>query len=116
MLFRSDLALAAYTIATRYPDLLAISGTASITIPQSATHKEFALVNFNRMVVPGNQYTYQGATGMKTAFTDDAGPCMVATATRGGRHLVAVVMNSDNFFADAIKLLDYGFATSMNRR
>jgi D-alanyl-D-alanine carboxypeptidase (penicillin-binding protein 5/6) len=38
---------------------------------------------------------------------------MVATATRGGRHLVAVVMNSDNFFADAVRLLDYGFATSV---
>jgi len=105
-----DLALAAYTIATRYPDLLAISGTASITIPQSATHKEFALINFNRMVIPGNQYSYQGATGMKTAFTDDAGPCMVATAARGGRRLVAVIMHSDNFFADATTLFDYGFS------
>ena len=105
-----DLALAAYTIAARYPDLLAISGTASIMIPQSATHKEFALVNFNRMVIPGNQYTYQGATGMKTAFTDDAGPCMVATAARGGRRLVAVIMHSDNFFADATTLFDYGFS------
>lgn len=105
-----DLALAAYTIATRYPDLLAISGTASITIPQSPTHKEFALVNFNRMVIPGNQYTYEGATGMKTAFTDDAGACMVATAARGGRRLVAVVMHTENFFADATTLFDYGFS------
>lgn len=105
-----DLALAAYTIATRYPELLAISGTASITVPQTATHKEFALVNYNRMVIPGNQYTYQGATGMKTAFTDDAGACMVATAARGGKRLVAVVMHSDNFFADATTLFDYGFS------
>jgi len=105
-----DLALAAYAIATRYPELLTISGAAMITIPQSATHKEFTLVNYNRMVIPGNQYTYQGATGMKTAFTDDAGPCMVATAARGGRRLIAVVMHSDNFFADATTLLDYGFS------
>ena len=105
-----DLALAAYGIATSYPELLTISGAASITFPQGPTHKEFTLVNYNRMVIPGNQYTYQGATGMKTAFTDDAGPCMVATAARGGRQLIAVVMHSDNFFADATTLFDYGFS------
>lgn len=111
-----DLAIAAGTIVNRYPAVLAISGTSSITLPQTATHKQFSMVNYNKLVVPGTPYTYEGATGMKTAFTDDAGPCMVATATRGGRHLVAVVMSSDNFFADAIKLLDYGFTTSVNRR
>jgi D-alanyl-D-alanine carboxypeptidase (penicillin-binding protein 5/6) len=111
-----DLALAAAAIATRYPALLAISGTASITLPQTATHKQFAMVNYNKLVLPGSPYAYQGATGMKTAFTDDAGPCMVATATRGGRHLVAVVMSSDNFSADAVRLLDYGFATSVTHR
>jgi len=105
-----DLAIAAATITTRYPALLAISGTPSVQLAATATHKAFDMTNYNKLVLPGNQYAYSGATGMKTAFTDDAGPCMVATATRGGRHLVAVVMNSDNFFADATRLLDYGFA------
>jgi D-alanyl-D-alanine carboxypeptidase (penicillin-binding protein 5/6) len=105
-----DLAVAAATITTRYPALLAISGTPSIKLAETGTHKAFDMTNYNKLLLPGNQYAYQGATGMKTAFTDDAGPCMVATATRGGRHLVAVVMNSDNFFADATRLLDYGFA------
>jgi D-alanyl-D-alanine carboxypeptidase (penicillin-binding protein 5/6) len=104
-----DLAAAAATITIRYPALLAISGEPSAEIPQTATHQAFSMVNYNKLVLPGNAYTYPGATGMKTAFTDDAGPCMVATATRGGHHLVAVVMHSDNFFADATRLLDYGF-------
>ena len=107
-----DLALAAAAIATRYPALLAISGTASMTLPQTAGHKQFAMVNYNKLVLAGSGFTYPGATGMKTAFTDDAGPCMIATATRDGRHLVAVVLDSDIFFTDAVKLLDYGFATS----
>jgi D-alanyl-D-alanine carboxypeptidase (penicillin-binding protein 5/6) len=111
-----DLAVAAATITTRYRALLGISGTPSITLPQSATHKAFDMVNYNKLVLPGSPYAYQGATGMKTAFTDDAGPCMVATATRGGRHLVAVVMSSDNSSADAVRLLDYGFATSVTHR
>jgi D-alanyl-D-alanine carboxypeptidase (penicillin-binding protein 5/6) len=105
-----DLALAAAAIVTRYAALLAISGTPSITLPQTATHKQFAMVNYNKLVLPGTAFTYAGATGMKTAFTDDAGQCMVATATRAGRHLVVVVLDSDVFFTDAVKLLDYGFS------
>jgi len=104
-----DLAIAAATITTRYPALLAISGTPSISLARTATHGAYDMTNYNRLVLPGNQYAYQGATGMKTAFTDDAGPCMVATAVRAGHHLVAVVLHSDSFFADATRLLDYGF-------
>jgi D-alanyl-D-alanine carboxypeptidase (penicillin-binding protein 5/6) len=111
-----DLALAASAIVTRYPALLAISGTPSITLPQTPGHKQFPMTNYNKLLLPGSGFTYAGATGMKTAFTDDAGPCMGATATRNGRHLVAVVMNSDIFFSDAVKLLDYGFSTSVPRR
>ena len=110
-----DLALAAAAVAAHYPDLLAISGTPSITLPQTPSHKAFAMVNYNKMVIPGNPYTYQGAVGMKTAFTDNAGPCMVAVAARGGRKLVAVIMHSDNFFADATKLFDYGFSHPTTR-
>jgi len=104
-----DLALAAAAIVTRYPALLAISGTPSITVPRTATHKQFAMINYNKLVLPDTAFTYPGATGMKTAFTDDAGSCMVATAARGGRHLVVVVLDSNVFFTDAVKLLDYGF-------
>ncbi len=104
-----DMAVAASAIVTRYPRLLAIAGTPSIQIPASATHKAYDLVNYNQLVRPGTAYAYPGATGMKTAFTDDAGPCMVASAQRGRRRLVAVVMHSSNFFADAVALLNYGF-------
>jgi serine-type D-Ala-D-Ala carboxypeptidase (penicillin-binding protein 5/6) len=111
-----DVALAAAAIVSRYPSLLAIAGTPSIALPRTATHKAFAMVNYNKLVLPGTAFTYQGATGMKTAFTDDAGQCLVATATRSGRRLVAVLLDDDVFFTDAVKLLDYGFTTSMTRR
>jgi D-alanyl-D-alanine carboxypeptidase (penicillin-binding protein 5/6) len=103
-----DLAIAAAAVVSRYPELLAISGTPQITIPQTPTHKAFAMENYNKLLLPG-PWAYPGATGMKTAFTDDAGPCMVATAARGNRRLVAVILHSDNFFGDATKLLNYGF-------
>lgn len=54
---------------------------------------------------------YKGATGVKTGFTKAAGSCIVASAQRDGRELLAVVLksNSEQIFVDAIKLFDYGF-------
>src|SRR6185295_178114 len=50
--------------------------------------------------------------GMKTGYTESAGYCMVATALRRDRRLIAVVINSGSENAravDAQKLLNYGF-------
>ncbi|MBR4868008.1 MAG: D-alanyl-D-alanine carboxypeptidase [Clostridia bacterium] len=66
------------------------------------------LVNTNKLV-----RFYEGATGLKTGTTDDAGFCVSATATRDGMDLIAVVLDgstSDQRFADAKQLLNYGFA------
>ena len=52
---------------------------------------------------------YPGADGVKTGFTNDAGECLVASATRNNVQLIAVVLNSENRWDDAAKLLDYGF-------
>lgn len=70
------------------------------------------LVNTNKLV-----RFYDGATGLKTGTTNGAGCCLSATATRDGLSLVAVVLgcdNSNNRFADAKKLLNYGFANYGN--
>lgn len=66
------------------------------------------LVNTNKLV-----RFYQGATGLKTGTTDDAGYCVSATAQRDGMELIAVILNgatSDQRFSDAKQLLNYGFA------
>jgi serine-type D-Ala-D-Ala carboxypeptidase (penicillin-binding protein 5/6) len=55
--------------------------------------------------------SYPGAIGIKTGFTDRAGDCLMAAATRGGRTMLAVVMNGYNPTATAIDLLNQGFAT-----
>lgn len=109
-----DLAIAAAAIVYGYPELLAISGAPNLDIAETPAHKAHRLVNFNKLVRPGTQYTYAGATGMKTAFTDDAGPCVVETAQRAGRRLVVIVLHPstdriDDAFADSVKLFDYGF-------
>lgn len=55
-------------------------------------------------------WLYPGAFGTKTGLTYRAGSCVVASATRGGRRLVAIVLHSpDEAFSDAAALLNYGF-------
>jgi D-alanyl-D-alanine carboxypeptidase (penicillin-binding protein 5/6) len=101
-----DLAHVAAYIGKYYPELAAIAATKDIAIAATVTHKAFHPHNLNRLL-----WTYPGATGLKTGLTDDAGGCMLATATRGGRHLVAVVLNATGFStADATVLLNYGFS------
>ncbi|MGI6452063.1 MAG: D-alanyl-D-alanine carboxypeptidase family protein [Syntrophomonadaceae bacterium] len=53
--------------------------------------------------------SYQGADGIKTGTTDAAGKCLAASATRNGRQLIAVVLNSGDRYGDCRRLLDYGF-------
>lgn len=56
-------------------------------------------------------WLYEGATGVKTGYTSRAGYCVVATAVRDGRRLVAVVLGAPgDAFSDAAALLDHGFA------
>lgn len=69
---------------------------------------ETELVNTNRLV-----RFYEGATGLKTGTTDDAGSCLSATAERNELELCAVVMGcatSNDRFNSARTLLDYGFS------
>lgn len=55
---------------------------------------------------------YNGMNGIKTGWTKAAGGCLAASARRNGVELIAIVMQTpepDDRFADAGKLLDYGF-------
>ncbi|HJU58001.1 MAG TPA: D-alanyl-D-alanine carboxypeptidase family protein [Actinomycetota bacterium] len=55
-------------------------------------------------------WLYPDSTGVKTGFTTPAGFCIVASAERGDRRLVAVVLGEPGEpFSDAAALLNYGF-------
>ncbi len=67
----------------------------------------------NSKIYVNNNYllrVYHGANGVKTGFTTKSGWCLVASATRHGRTLIAVVLDSANIYADAKALLDLGFS------
>lgn len=69
---------------------------------------EFGLTNTNKLV-----RIYQGATGLKTGFTNKAMYCLSATAKRDNDQFIAVVLHaptSAERFEDAQALLNYAFA------
>ncbi len=66
------------------------------------------LVNTNKLV-----RNYEGCTGLKTGSTSVALFNLSASATRNGLSLIAVVMKAETSavrFAEAKKILDYGFS------
>lgn len=71
------------------------------------------LVNTNRLI-----RNYKGCTGGKTGFTNEAGYCLTASATRGDMNLIGVVIGSENSklrFSAMTDLFDYGFNNFENR-
>lgn len=68
--------------------------------------ESWLLSNTNRLL-----WSYEDADGVKTGTTGQAGNCVVATATRDGQQLIAVIMNAGDRWSDAAKLLDWGFQT-----
>ena len=81
--------------------------------------KEFAYAGFTQ----GNRnrllWTDPSVDGMKTGFTENAGYCLAASARRGERRLVSVVLGaaSDTLrTAETQKLLNFGFQAYDTRR
>jgi serine-type D-Ala-D-Ala carboxypeptidase (penicillin-binding protein 5/6) len=100
--------LAALTrVALRNPRFRQIVRTRIVHVPWSAPTYEKVYVNKNPLL--GH---YRGADGVKTGWTTLAGHCLVASATRGGRTIVAVVLGDPNAPADGRRLLDLGFRTA----
>jgi D-alanyl-D-alanine carboxypeptidase len=67
----------------------------------------------NSKIYLNNNYllhAYRGANGVKTGYTQASGWCLVATATRHGRKLIAVILDSPNIYGDARQLLNLGFS------
>jgi D-alanyl-D-alanine carboxypeptidase (penicillin-binding protein 5/6) len=97
----ADLALIAMAIIRDFPEyypLYALKEYRYNNITQS---------NRNRLL-----WTDPFVDGMKTGFTEAAGYCLIATAKRGPRRLLSVVMGAGSDAARASesqKLLNYGF-------
>jgi len=100
----SDL-LRLVTVATRDETFRTITATRFHTIP-APRDPDRRIQNRNALL-----WLYPGTIGTKTGTTARAGGCLVATARRDGRTLVAIVLDTPGEpFSSAATLLNYGFA------
>jgi D-alanyl-D-alanine carboxypeptidase len=91
-----------WEVAMRRADFRALVSTRSAQLPGPQRVRKF--ITTNQLLG-----SYAWAVGGKTGFTSDAGRCLVASASRGGRRLVAVALGSTNAFTDVRALFEYGF-------
>lgn len=107
-----DLALmAAYLIEIGNDKLFATTSLYDSYIRENSAQK-FWLVNTNKLLK-----SYEGADGLKTGYTKEAGYCIVSTAKRNGLRLIAVVMKESEPKVrnqEVSQLLDYGFSLYEN--
>ncbi|WP_158289264.1 D-alanyl-D-alanine carboxypeptidase family protein [Paenibacillus flagellatus] len=95
--------------AVRATDYTASTGAAG-----AGGFAKAAWSNTNQLLQPGSAHYFEGATGIKTGFTDQAGYCLVSSASKGGKSVIAVVLRSTSkdVYPDAKKLLELGLGTA----
>lgn len=101
-----DMAVIARELVVNHPEILKFSSVYEDYLREDSEEK-FWLVNTNRLV----RY-YDGADGLKTGHTDNAGYCLAATANRSGLRLIAIVLGEGDSTTrnnETMELLDYGY-------
>ncbi|WP_066634694.1 D-alanyl-D-alanine carboxypeptidase family protein [Desulfolucanica intricata] len=100
-----DLALIAqYAMQNeKFREIIKVRNT---TITRGDPDAQYHISNHNKLLD-----RYNEATGIKTGYTNAAGQCLVSSAKRGERELIAVVLKSEgtNIWTDSESLLRYGF-------
>lgn len=102
----ADLAsLARY--AMRNPAFREAVSRTSVSVPKADGSGDELFESSNRLLT-----AFEGANGVKTGWTNDAGYCLVASAARDGVELVAVILGArteKGRFTEAERLLGWGF-------
>ena len=107
-----DIALMSRELITKYPQIEDYSTIwmENITHRTKQGEKEFGLSNTNKLLKMATNFE---VTGLKTGSTSLAKYCLSATGRKDGVDLIAVILAAPDYkarFADAVTLLNYGFA------
>ncbi len=100
-----DMAIVASELL-KHEKILEYTGVYEDYIRQDTDNKSW-VVNTNKLV-----RFYQGADGLKTGFTDNAGSCIAVTAKRDNLRFIVIALGYDKNTVrneEAKALLDYGF-------
>ena len=87
--------------AMKYPMFMEMANTKSYQSSNPDVNWGNAFSNSNALLTDdayyarNGSYLYEGASGVKTGYTQAAGYCLVSTAERGDIHVLAVAMGCD---------------------
>ena len=90
--------------AMRNPNFAWIVQTKTYSMQGNRPGERVQLINHNKLL-----WRYPYCTGVKTGYTIRAGGCLVSSAAKQGKQLIAVVLHSSAIYDDSQKLFEYGF-------
>jgi D-alanyl-D-alanine carboxypeptidase (penicillin-binding protein 5/6) len=113
--------------AEKHPLFVDITNTITIDIPATNKSPLRHLVTTNYLISPyRTTYYYQYAKGIKTGTTDEAGYCLISSASKNGVNLVAVIMGAgektledgthiNTAFTESKRLYEWAFSNYKKR-
>lgn len=99
----------------KYDIILEITSLARYQLPATNMSGIRYLSTTNFLIDPATNYFYKYAKGLKTGFTDEAGRCVVSTASYNGYNYLCIVMKCNskggnrNEFLDSRNLYRWAF-------
>lgn len=102
-----DMATLAYHMINNFPELYAMYGIKSFAYGLTPEGNPLTQSNRNPLL-----YTVDGADGLKTGHTEEAGYALTGSAKRGDRRLIIVLSGLNSISqrtSESRRLLDYGF-------
>ena len=91
------------TYALKNPTFTEIVKTREKFVYDATGQKRYYLKNINELL------GISGIDGVKTGYTEQAGECLVTSATQNGHRLLSVVLRSQDRFLESASLIEWGF-------
>src|SRR3989338_8792063 len=99
-----DLAILTRYLIKHFPEVVDISSTEHIYLPQTSDHQDYDMYSGINLLT-----TYPGVVGFKTGYTAEAGLTLINLTRKEGHEVIGVLLGSGDIRDEARDLLDYSF-------
>lgn len=100
-----DMAILTRYLIRRYPEVVEVTQTPHIILPQTETHQDYDMYSGINLLT-----TYPGVIGFKTGYTPEAGLTLITLARKDEHEIVGVLLGSADRRDEARELLDFSFS------
>lgn len=100
-----DLAILSRYLIKHYPEIVEISQTPHIILPQTENHQDYDMYSGINLLT-----TYPGVVGFKTGYTPEAGLTLITLARKESREVLGVLLGSQYRRDEARSLLNFALS------